>query len=50
MRDEFVQGLKNVHIDNPGQDPFVEITKPSDVPNGNNVFWVDKLDVYFYWT
>ena len=50
MRDAFVEGLKKVHIDNPGQDPFVEIKKPTSIPDSNNVFWVDKLDVYFYWT
>ena len=51
MRDAFVEGLKKVHIDNPGQEEFKEIKNPlTDMPSGNNVFWVDKLDVYFYWT
>ncbi len=51
MRDAFVEGLRTVNKDNPDEEPFVEIKNPlKGVPEGNNVFWVDKLDVYFYWT
>ena len=51
MRDAFVEGLKQVNKDSTDEQPFVEIKNPlKDVPDGNNVFWVDKLDVYFYWT
>lgn len=57
MRDAFVKGLKEAHLDkdNPGQEPFIEIDPKKYNPlkdklESNNVFYVDKLDVYFYWT
>lgn len=53
MRDAFVAALKKAHenVTDNTMDPFVEIKNPLDkMPESNNVFWVDKLDVYFYWT
>jgi hypothetical protein len=49
MRDAFVEALKQVNKDVPDEQTFTQIPARPLVPSGKNDFWVDKLDVYFYW-